>query len=151
MSPLVMLLIASALFAPRRQLRFARQGLARVRIPLAALAAVLAAVSSFMALRDAPVGPAQTWDELGSFRARIAHQTTIALYDDDFALWELRGAIVGRFRDLYTPLLFTRNPQKDWAPGQAVDFDTMSNEALNRARYVVVTRTPFASSAPAGF
>jgi hypothetical protein len=151
MSPLVMLLIVSALFAPRRQLRFARPGLARLRVPLAALAAVLAAASSFMALRDAPVGQMQTWKQLGSFRPRIAGQTTIAVYDDDFALWELRGAIVGRFRDLYTPLLLTRNPQKAWAPGQAVDFDTMSNEALNRARYVVVTRTPFASSVPAGF
>jgi len=151
MSPLVMLLIVSALFAPRRQLRFARPRLARLRLPVTALVAVLAAASSFMALRDAPVGPKQTWNQLGSFRPHIAGQTTIALYDDDFALWELRGAIVGRFRFLYTPLLLTRNTQKGWTPGQAVDFDTMSNEALNRARYVVVARTPFASSAPAGF
>jgi hypothetical protein len=151
MSPLVMLLVVGVLLAPRRQLRFARSSLSRMRAPVAALTLGLAAFSSFLALRDAPVGPRTTWDELGSLRSRVAGQRTIALYDDDFSLWELRGAIVGRLRDLYDPLLVPTNPAKQFIPGQMVDFDTLAPSALERARYVVTTRSPYASEPPGNF
>jgi hypothetical protein len=151
MSPLVMLLIVSGLLAPRRELRFARPGLTRLRAPVAVLVVALAAASSFLALRDAPVGPTAPWSQLGSFRAKIAGQVTIANYDDDFALWELRDAIVGRFRFLYTPLLIPLRTEKHWAPGQATDFDSLTSTTLDRAAYVVSTRTPFASLPPPNF
>lgn len=151
MSPLVMLLVVSVLLAPRRDQRFARPGLSRVRLPVAALVVVLAAISSFLALRDAPVGPQSPWAQLGSFRPQIKGQLTIADYDDDFALWQLRGAIVGRFRFLYTPLLVPLRTVKHWAPGQATDFDSFTSATLDRAAYVVTSRTAFASQPPRNF
>src|SRR5262249_44453091 len=104
MSPLVMLLIVSVLLAPRRELTFARPGLERLRAPVAVVVVLLAAYSSFLALRDAPIGPTALWKQLGTFRPHIKGQVTYAMYDDDFALWELRDGIIGRFRFLYTPL-----------------------------------------------
>jgi hypothetical protein len=151
MSPLVMLVIVSGLFAPRRELRFARPGIDRLRAPVAVVVGLLAGISSFLALRDAPVGPMQPWSQLGGFRTQIAGQRTIADFDDDFALWELRGAIVGRFRFLYTPLLIPLRTEKHWAPGQATDFDSFRPETLDRAAYVVTTNTRFASQPPPNF
>ena len=151
MAPLVMLLIVSGLLAPRRELRFARPGLDRLRAPLAVFVVALAAVSSFLALRDAPVGPPGPWAQLGTFRQQIKNQFTIANYDDDFALWQLRDGIVGRFRFLYTPLLIPLRTEKHWAPGQATDFDSFTSATLDRAAYVVTTRTAFASQPPSNF
>jgi hypothetical protein len=151
MSPLVMLLIVSGLLAPRRELRFARPGLDRLRAPVAVFVVALAAVSSFLALRDAPVGPGALWQQLGSFRPQIKNQVTYALYDDDFALWQLRDAIVGRFRFLYTPLLIPLRREKHWAPGQQVDFDSVTSATLDKARYVVTSNSAFASQVPANW
>jgi hypothetical protein len=151
MSPLVTLMMVSVLLAPRRELRFARPGTGRLRPLVAVVVVALAGFSSFLALRDARVGSPTLWRELGSFRARIAGQPTLALYDDDFALWELRDAIVGRFRFLYTPWLVPLRVEKRWVPGQAVDFDSVAPATLDRMRYVVTSRTPFASRPPANF
>jgi hypothetical protein len=151
MSPLVMLLIVSGLLAPRRELRFARPGLDRLRAPVAVFVVVLAGISSFLALRDAPVGPLQPWQQLGTFRPDIKGRLTIANYDDDFALWQLRDGIVGRFRFLYTPLLIPLRVEKHWAPGGATDFDSFTSATLNRAAYVVTSRTAFASQPPPNF
>jgi len=151
MSPLVMLLIVSGLLARRRELRFARPGLDRLRAPVAVFVVVLAGVSSFLALRDAPVGPLQPWQQLGSFRSQIKGQVTFADYDDDFALWQLRDGVVGRFRFLYTPLLIPLRVEKHWAPGQATDFDSFTSATLDRADYVVTTRTALASQPPSNF
>lgn len=151
MSPLVMLVIMSGLLAPRRELRFARPGLDRLRAPVAVFVAVLAGVSSFLALRDAVVGPLQPWHQLGTFRPDIKDKVTIAAYDDDYALWQLRDAIVARFRFLYTPLLIPLRTEKHWAPGQATDFDNFTSATLDRAAYVVTTRSAFASQVPPNF
>jgi hypothetical protein len=151
LSPLVMLLIVSVLLAPRREKHFARPGLERLRLPVALVALGLAATSSFLALRDAPVGPPAKWRELGSFRDRIAGQPTLALLDDDFTLWTLRDAVVARFRNLYTPWLVPLRVEKHWAPGRAVDFDSVEAGVLNRMRYVVTSRSPFASQVPSNF
>jgi hypothetical protein len=151
MSPLVMLVIVSGLLARRRELRFARPGLDRLRAPAAVFVVALAGISSFLALRDAAVGPPQPWQQLGTFRPQIKDQLTIAGYDDDFALWQLRDAVVGRFRFLYTPLLMPLRIEKHWAPGQATDFDNFTSQTLDRAAYVVTARTPFASQPPANF
>jgi hypothetical protein len=151
MAPLVMLLIVSVLLAPRREMRFARPGLERLRTPVAVVVVLLAAASSFLALRDAPVGPLQPWQQLGTFRPEIKGERTLANYDDDFALWELRDGIVGRFRFLYTPLLVPLNPEKRWAPGQQTDFDNFASATLNDFKYVVTSRSPFVSQVPSNF
>ncbi|HEY1596275.1 MAG TPA: hypothetical protein VGF74_12825, partial [Thermoleophilaceae bacterium] len=151
MSPLVMLLIVSVLLAPRRELRFARPGLERLRAPVAAVLVLLAAASSFLALRDAPVGPTVPWNQLSAFRPQIKGQVTYALYDDDFALWQLRDGIIGRFRFLYTPLLIPISREKPWTPGQQVDFDSLSAATLDRTRFVVTSNSPFVSQVPPNF
>jgi hypothetical protein len=151
LSPLAMLLIVSVLLGPRRDLRFARPGFERLRLPVALVVVGLAAASSFLAMRDAPVGPPAKWQELGSFRERIAGQPTLALVDDDFTLWTLRDAVVARFRNLYTPWLIPLRVEKHWAPGQQVDFDSVDASVLDRMRYVITPRSPFASQVPANF
>jgi hypothetical protein len=151
MSPLVMLLIVSGLLARRRERRFARPGLDRLRAPFALFVVVLAAASSFLALRDAPVGPSSPRQQLGTFRPDIKNKVTYALYDDDFALWQLRDGIVGRFRFLYTPLLIPLRAEKHWAPGQQVDFDSLTSATLDKAAYVVTARSSFASQVPPNF
>ncbi|HEX6461403.1 MAG TPA: hypothetical protein VF032_20975 [Thermoleophilaceae bacterium] len=151
MSPLVMLLIVSVLLAPRRELRFARAGPSRLRLPVAFVVVILAGISSFLALRDAPVGPQEPWAQLGTFRPQISGQRTLANFDDDFALWELRDGIVGRFRFLYTPLLVPLRTVKHWAPGQATDFDSFNSATLDDFAYVVTSRTAFASQVPPNF
>ncbi len=120
-------------------------------LPLAAAVVLLAGGSSFLALRDAPVGPTSTWDQLGSFRQEIKGERTIANFDDDFALWELRDGVVGRFRFLYTPLLVPLRKEKHWAPGQATDFDSFTSATLSGFKYVVTSNTAFASQAPPNF
>jgi hypothetical protein len=151
MSPLVMLLIVSVLLAPRRELRFARPGLERLRAPVAALVVLLAGVSSFLALRDAPVGPLGPWNQLGAFRSEIKNQRVLANFDDDFALWQLRDGIIGRFRFLYTPLLVPLRTEKHWAPGQQTDMDSFTSATLDDFKYVVTSSSTFASQVPPNF
>jgi len=151
MSPLVMLLIVSGLLAPRRELRFARPGLERLRLPVAVTVVLLAGVSSFLALRDAPVGPLGPWKQLDAFRSEIKNERVLANYDDDFALWQLRDGVVGRFRFLYTPLLVPLRTEKHWAPGQQTDFDSFTSKTLDDFEYVVTSASTFASQIPPNF
>src|SRR5204862_825680 len=58
---------------------------------------------------------------------------------------------VARFRNLYTPLLVPLRVEKHWAPGREVDFDSVEAPVLDGMRYVVTSRTPFASQVPSNF
>ena len=110
-----------------------------------------AAASSFLALRDAPVGSLAHDRELAPIRARVAGQPTFFLVNDDFGVWELRGAVIARPQFLYTPLALRLNPEKPFRGGEPLDFDSADPASLDRVRYVVTTRTPFASSPPENF
>ncbi len=152
LAPLVTLLIASVLLPQRRQPgHSSRHGLERLRTPLAVIVLLPAAASSFLALRDAPVGSLAHDHELAPIRARVAGQPTFFLVNDDFGVWELRGAVIARPQFLYTPLALRLNPEKPFRGGEPLDFDSADPASLDRVRYVVTTRTPFASSPPENF
>ena len=66
---------------------------------------VLAAGSSFLVIRDAPVGPDGHAAQLGSLRGHVAGEPVLFLGRDDFIGWELRGSgeitgIVTNFYDV---------------------------------------------------
>jgi hypothetical protein len=151
MAPLVMLLIVSALLPQERPRQAtARRGLERLRLPLALIVLLPAAYSSFIALRDAPVGSEAHDSELAAIRHRVAGQKTLFLVNDDFGIWLLRGAVVARPAFLYSPWIVPINPQKPFRGGEPLDFDSAPADTLDLVRYVVTTRTPFASSPPEG-
>jgi hypothetical protein len=151
LAPLAMLLIASALLPQERPAaRRSRRGLERLRLPMAIVVLPLAAASSYFALRDAAVGSLAHERELAAIRPRIAGQPTLFLVNDDFGIWELRGATVYRFPFLYSPRMVQFNPAKVLHGPEPIDFDSAGADNLNLVRYVVTTRTPFMSSPPAG-
>ena len=43
--------------------------------------------------------------------------------NDDFGVWELRGAVIARPQFLYTPLVLRLNPEKPFRGGEPLDFD----------------------------
>jgi len=150
-APLVMLLIVSVLLPQERPRQAtSRRGLERFRLPIALIVLLPAAYSSFIALRDAPVGSEAHDSELAAIRHRIAGQKTLFLLDDDFGLWLLRGAVVERPAFLYSPAIVALNPQKPFRGGEPLDFDSVTADTLSQVRYIVTSRTPFHSSPPEG-
>lgn len=130
---------------------------ARWRFAWAALAVVFiagAAYSSFLALRDAPVGPAGHGSELQAFLPEVHGQSVLYAGQDRYAAYGLRGA------DTHVPLVefpdleVLQNPEKPFDTGNAyspIDFDSFSRGTLNRVSYVITSRAAWNSEAPANF
>ena len=162
-SPLVMLLIARALLSPpsaaatgasraraRRRARFPR-------LAWAALAVVFfagAIYSSFLVLREAPVGPPGHGAELAALRAQLHGQSVLYAGQDRFAAYELLGA------DTHVPLVefpdpkVEANPEKPFDTGNAyspIDFDSFDYYTLNHHDYVITGSAAWNSQAPKSF
>lgn len=159
-APLIALVVGRATLAawaarPRRGDRLAAgfaERLAGARWALAgtlgAVVLIAGAYSSFLALRDAPVGPQAHARQLDRVRAIVGRQPTLFLVNDDFADFELRGVPVGRPRLLYPTTTIPQRPARNWQPGQPFDFDSFAAAQLDRFRYAVTSRTPYASAPP---
>jgi hypothetical protein len=113
-----------------------------------------AAYSSFLALRDAPVGPPGHGGELRAFLPILHGQPVLYGGQDRFAAYELMGA------DTHVPLVefpddaVSPNPEKPFDTGDAyspIDFDSFSKGTLDRFPYVITSRTAWNSQAPANF
>lgn len=142
LAPLAMLTLAAGLLA------------GRVRLPIRVLAVVIgvaAAASTFLALRDGPVGPTAHAQELATLRPRLGHHATLFLGRDDFAQWELHGANVALGRQLYTPFRVYGSPEKPMTDSDPFDFDNFPADQLDTFYYVITSNTPYASSAPPNF
>ncbi|HYJ21099.1 MAG TPA: hypothetical protein VEW07_03640 [Solirubrobacterales bacterium] len=132
-----------------------RSGL--VRVGWAALAVLFvggAVYSSFLALRDAPVGPPGHGSELKAFLPIVAGEPVLYAGQDRYAAYGLRGA------DTHVPLVefpdsdVAPNPEKPFDTGDAyspIDFDSFSHETLERFEYVVTGRAAWNSQAPENF
>ena len=127
-------------------------GKARLRSPVGALAALLvvaAALSSFLVLRQAPIGPTDHHDELAAFRPLVAGRRVLFLGRDDFVQYDLLGArpyvAVRNFYDDYYA-----KPDLGLGPGvfKKFDFDSVAPPKLHRFPYVITTRGAFASGPP---
>jgi hypothetical protein len=113
-----------------------------------------AAYSSFLALRDAPVGPPGHGSELEAFLPILHGQPVLYAGQDRYAAYELLGA------DTHVPLVefpddaVSPNPEKPFDTGDAyspIDFDSFSRGTLDRFPYVITGRAAWNSQAPPNF
>ncbi len=113
-----------------------------------------AVYSSFLALRNAPVGPPGHGAELRAFLPVLDGQPVLYAGQDRYAAYELQGA------DTHVPLVefpdpdVAENPEKPFDTGDAygpIDFDSFSRGTLERFPYVVTGRAAWNSQAPPGF
>jgi hypothetical protein len=128
-----------------------------VRVGWAVLAVAFvggAVYSSFLALRDAPVGPPGHGGELRAFLPIVHGEPVLYAGQDRYAAYELLGA------DTHVPLVefpdptVSPNQEKPFDTGDAyspIDFDSFSRGTLNRFNYVITGRAAWNSKAPANF
>jgi hypothetical protein len=112
------------------------------------------AYSSFLALRDAPVGPSGHGAELRAFLPIVHGQPVLFGGQDRYAAYELLGA------DTHVPLVefpdpgVSQNPEKPFDTGDAyspIDFDSFSRGTLDRFPYAITGRAAWNSQAPPNF
>ena len=127
------------------------------RIAWTALAVVFiagAAYSSFLALRDAPIGPPGHGAELSSFLPILHGKPVLYAGQDRYAAYELLGA------DTHVPLVefpdeeVSPNLEKPFDTGDAyspIDFDSFNYGTLERFPYVITGRAAWNSGAPRNF
>jgi hypothetical protein len=110
--------------------------------------------SSFLALRNAPVGPPGHGAELRAFLPIVHGKPVLYAGQDRYAAYELLGA------DTHVPLVefpdpgVAENPEKPFDTGDAyspIDFDSFSRGTLDGFPYVVTGRAAWNSQAPSGF
>lgn len=125
----------------------ARRGRPALLAGLAGLALfVLVGASDVRALRASPVGPAEHAAELRGLRSYLGGGPTLFLGNDDFVQWELAGTPLAVLVVGGTPV--NVEPDKEWAFGQALDFDSADPELLNLFEFVITTRDAAGSAPP---
>jgi hypothetical protein len=142
LAPLAMLTLAAGLLEGRS------------RLPSRALAVVIglaAAASSFLALRDGPVGPTAHAQELATLRPQLGHHSTLFMGRDDYAQWELHGARLAASHQLYAPIRLFPRPSKPVEDPDPIDFDAFLPAQLDGFYYVIAPNSPYQSSAPPNF
>ena len=141
-APLVLLVTLGGLLGGRERL---------LSLPGAIAAALVvgAAASSFLVLRQAPIGPTDHHDELATLRPTVAGRRVLFLGRDDFVQYDLRGsrpyvAVRNFYDDFYV------KPDLRLGPGvfMKFDFDSVIARKLHRFPYVITTRGAFASGPP---
>jgi hypothetical protein len=133
------------------------RGRSAVRVGWAMLAVLFvggAVYSSFLVLRDAPVGPPGHGSELKAFLPVVHGKPVLYAGQDRYAAYGLLGA------DTHVPLVefpdtdVSSNPEKPFDTGDAyspIDFDSFSHGTLERFDYVVTGRAAWNSQAPENF
>ena len=133
------------------------KGAGIARVGWAALAVVFVAgalYSTFLALRDAPVGPPGHGSELKAFLPIVHGQPVLYAGQDRYAAYELLGA------DTHVPLVefpdeaVAQNLEKPFDTGDAyspIDFDSFSRSTLNAFPYVITGHAAWNSEAPDAF
>ncbi len=110
--------------------------------------------SSFLALRDAPVGPPGHGSELQAFLPILRGEPVLYAGQDRYAAYGLMGA------DTHVPLVefpddaVSPNSEKPFDTGDAyspIDFDSFSRGTLDRFPYVITGRAAWNSQAPPNF
>jgi hypothetical protein len=110
--------------------------------------------SSFLALRDAPVGPPGHGAELRAFLPIVHGKPVLYAGQDRYAAYDLLGA------DTHVPLVefpdpeVSPSPEKPFDTGDAyspIDFDSFTRGTLDRFEYVITGRAAWNSQAPANF
>ena len=120
------------------------------RLAFGVLIAIAFAVSTFLALRAAPVGFDQRGDELETLAGLVPDRSVVFLGVDRFAGYWLRGTLI-RSPGGYVPSEVKARPKKVWQQGLAMDLDTLSPKRLDDFEYAITTRAAYQSTAPPNF
>ncbi len=155
-APLAMLVAIRPLLSELLPNRGRRLGVAaRVGWAVLAVAFIGGSVySSFLALRDAPVGPGGHGAELEAFLQVVHGKSVLYAGQDRYAAYDLLGA------DTHVPLVefpdpgVSPNPEKPFDTGDAyspIDFDSFTRGTLDRFKYVITGRAAWNSQAPPNF
>jgi hypothetical protein len=115
-----------------------------------ALAAGMA-VSGFLVLRQAPVGPTNHADQLAELRPLVQGQDVLFLGRDNFVSYELRGATpFTAVRNFYDPN-YVKPDLRLKDVFRKFDFDSVKPATLDRFPFVITTRAAYASGPPSSF
>jgi hypothetical protein len=148
-APLVTLIALGGLLDPGR-FRLGRATTAW-RIPLAVVVALGILASSFLVLRQAPIGPTDHAAELAELRPLLHGKDVLFLGRDNFIAYELRGARpFTAVRNFYDPN-YVKPDLRLADVFQKFDFDSVRPRTLNRFPYVITTRAAYASGPPPSF
>jgi hypothetical protein len=130
-------------------------GVTRVAWSVLAVVFVAGAVwSTFLVLRDAPVGPPGHGGQLAAFLPIVHGKPVLYAGQDRYAAYELLGA------DTHVPLVefpddaVSPNPEKPFDTGDAyspIDFDSFNRGTLDRFPYVITSRGAWNSQHPPNF
>jgi hypothetical protein len=147
-APLFMALTTRALLSRRKE----RASIRSLVLAMGLVFCAVAAYSSYQALRNEPVQAPEAGRELAAFRHPIGASAVLFLGDDDYSPWQLRPASVSALSDNTVSLRAAgTRPNKPWANGKALDFDSVAPADLDRFPYVVTSNTAYASQPPANF
>lgn len=122
-------------------------------LALGVVLVVIAAGSSFLVIRNAPVGPDSHERQLDSLRALVAGEPVLFLGRDDFIGWELRGSgpITGIVTNFYDVEDARPRFKKGEGGGEKFDVDAVFPATLDSFRYVLATTGGPASGVPPRF
>lgn len=122
------------------------------RLAAAAAFVIFAAYSSYQALRDEPVWPAESTNELLSLDQLTRGQTVLFLGNSDFAPWLFHDSRMSALASTTTSLgEAAATPTKPFIYGTALDFDSVDLTTINRFRWVITSNTADASEPPNAF
>ena len=141
-SPLVMFLVVRGLLDGEAR------GPSAWRIALGGVFAGLALLSTLLALRTTPVGTPAHVDELASLQDEVAGKEVAFLSLDRFAPYRLSGAERVQSPGGYVPNALRGRENKEWGQSEAIDFDSLDTDVLDRFGYAVTTGAAYGSSAP---
>jgi hypothetical protein len=122
------------------------------RLAAAVAFSALALYSSYDALRNEPVWPAQSTNELLTLARLTRGQSVLFLGNTDYAEWLFHDSSVSALAPT-TPSLnqAAARPAKPAIYAKAIDFDTVSPASLNMFDWVITTNSSYASQPPAAF
>ena len=156
-APLAMLVIVRPLVTQfgRTSVGGSASGLGRIAWSALAVVFVAGAVwSTFLALRDAAVGPPGHGAQLEAFLPIVHGKPVLYAGQDRYAAYDLLGA------DTHVPLVefpdekVSPNPEKPFDTGDAyspIDFDSFNRGTLDRFPYVITSRGAWNSQNPPNF
>ena len=125
----------------------------RALLALGAALAAGAALSAFLVVRQAPVGPDDHARELAAIRDAVQGEDVLFLGRDDFIGWELRGSgeITGVVTNFYDVTDIRPRFKKGSNGGEKFDVDVLHPRQLDRFRWIVATTGGPASNPPPSF
>lgn len=121
-----------------------------LRGTLAVAFVIGAAVSSFLALRETPVGPRGHDEQLASLRPQLDGQPTLFMGVSRFSEHYLAGVKLKSPGGYWVRHIKSR-PNKEWFGKAPLDFDNVAPERLDEFRFAITPRTSYQSAPPANW